>query len=111
MTGLYHTTDIDGITELKPDKQRLRVILSSLDGEEADDANHPDVSLVNDDNGWSLSVYASGIVTLDHLDAADAPPLFMKNVTRDAALGLWLSLAAGQMDALHALPWQKSDEA
>ena len=105
--GLYHTTDLDGISELKPDKQRLRAILASLDSENADAASHPDVSLVNDDNGWSLSVYPSGIVTLDQLDEPDEPPQYMKGVNRDTALGLWLDLAAGRMEAINALPWQK----
>lgn len=107
MMGLYHTTDLDGISELKPDKQRLRTILASLDSENAETASHPDVSLVNDENGWSLSVFASGIVTLDQLDEPDEPPQYMENVNRDTALRLWLDLAAGRMESIIALPWQK----
>lgn len=105
MSGLYHTTDLEGISELKPDKQRLREILATLDQEYATHASHPDVALVNDDNGWSLSVYASGVVTFEQLDQDDAAPRYMKNVSRDAALRLWLNLAAGKIEALNALPW------
>jgi hypothetical protein len=104
--GLYHTTDLDGISELKPNKARMRIILSTLDKLSADAASHPDVSLVNDENGWSLSVYASGIVTFEQLDAADESPRYMKNVSRNKALALWLDLAAGKLKSLNALPWE-----
>lgn len=104
--GLYHTTDLDGISELKPDKARLRVILSTLDKQSAKAASHPDVSLVNDENGWSISVYASGIVTFEQLDAGDESLRYMKNVSRNKALSLWLNLAAGKLESLNALPWE-----
>jgi hypothetical protein len=104
--GLFHTTDLDGVSELKPDKTRLRAILSTLDDAGADDAPHPDVALINDESGWSLSVYVSGIVTFEQLDAADEAPRYMKNVSRDKALRLWLDLAAGRLDSIKALLWE-----
>ncbi|NCG08299.1 MAG: hypothetical protein GWO81_01815 [Verrucomicrobia bacterium] len=104
---LYHTTDLDGISELKPDKARLRAILSTLDQDRSVTASHPDVSLVNDTNGWSLSVFASGIVTFEQLDDPDEAPRYMKNVSRDKALSLWLDLAAGKLKALNAQPWKR----
>ncbi|CAI8260600.1 MAG: Uncharacterised protein [Opitutia bacterium UBA7350] len=107
MSELYHTTDLDGITELKPDKQRLREILTTLDQGNADSASHPDVSLINDENGWSLSVFASGVVAFEQLDQEEDAPFYMKDVSRDTALGLWLNLAAGKIETLLALPWLK----
>ena len=103
--GLYHSTDLDGISILNPNEEQMEAILASLDSEDAEDASHPDVSLVHDTIGWSLSVFISGIVTLDNLDASEANLRYLDNISREEALLLWMKLAAGSIDSLLEHPW------
>lgn len=106
---LYHTTDTDGITELNPPADTMRRLLGSLDGVDADEAEHPDVSLVHDGSGWSLSVFPSGVVTFENLDEPDDMPRFMVGVSRNAALALWLDLSRGCIDHLRSQPWLREE--
>ena len=104
---LFHTTDIDGISELNPTADKMRELLDSLKSPEAAEAEHPDVSLVHDASGWSISVYPSGIVTLDNLDEPDDAPRFMSGLTRNQALELWLELSKGEIQQLTARAWRR----
>ncbi|MFT4901112.1 MAG: hypothetical protein ACI81V_000379 [Lentimonas sp.] len=104
---LYHSTDMDGISELNPDRQLMRRILSSLDSPDAAHADHPDVSLVHDGSGWSLSVFPSGVVTFENLDHDDAEPLYISEVSRNQSLALWEKLSLGDIESLRLLPWQQ----
>lgn len=103
--NLYHSTDMDGVSELNPDRTTLRRILQSLDAPGAADADHPDVSLVHDASGWSLSVFPSGVVTFENLDDEDGAPLHLQQVSRNQALQLWEQLARGDIEDLRAQPW------
>ena len=104
---LYHSTDMYGVSELNPNEATLREILARLDTPDAAEADHPDVSLIHDASGWTLSVFPSGVVTFENLDNADASPLYMSDINRDQALNMWLQLARGEIAALNALPWQE----
>jgi hypothetical protein len=106
---LFHTTDIDGVTELNPTAETMRVLLDSLDAAEAAEAEYPDVSLVHDGTGWSISVFPSGVVTFENLDEPDEMPRFMTEVSRNKALALWLDLSRGRMDHLHSQPWLRDE--
>ena len=106
--SLYHTTDAQGISELNPDADKMREILSSLDSAESAEEEHPDVSLVHDATGWSISVFPSGIITLENLDS-DEPPKFMSDVSRRDSLQLWIDLSKGKITRILSRPWQ-SDE-
>lgn len=106
---LYHTTDIDGITELNPTAKTMRRLLERLDSVEADEAEHPDVSLVHDGSGWSISVFPSGVVTFENLDERDEMPRYMVGMSRNAALALWLDLSCGRIDHLSSQPWLRDE--
>ncbi len=106
---LYHTTDADGISELNPTTEKMRKLLASLDTQGPDEAEHPDVSLVHDDSGWSLSVYPSGVVTFENLDTADDIPRYMSGITRNQALELWLELARGKIQQINSRPWLRDE--
>jgi hypothetical protein len=108
---LYHTTDIDGITELNPPAAKLRALLKSLDSPGAASVDHPDVALVHDPSGWSISVYPSGVVTLENLEDEDADPLYMNKVSRNQAFELWQTLSLGRIEQLRQQPWQRASEA
>jgi hypothetical protein len=103
---LYHTTDTNGISEINPTAEKMLEILNRLDSEEAE---HPDVSLVHDSSGWSLSVFPSGIVTFENLDQVDIPPRFMSGVTRNQALQLWLELSRGKIQQVNSHPWLRDE--
>lgn len=106
---LYHTTDTDGISELNPTVEKMRDLLNSLDDKESEEAEHPDVTLVHDSSGWSLSVYPSGIVTFENLDQDDVPPRFMSGISRNQALQLWLELSRGQIQQVNSHPWLRDE--
>lgn len=102
---LYHTTDAHGISMLNPDIEAMRELLTQLDEPIAEDAEHPDVSLIHDPSGWSLSVFPSGTVTLENFDEEDTHPLYMKNVSRSDALQMWLELSLGEIEKTRKYPW------
>lgn len=106
---LYHTTDADGISELNPDADKMRELLDGLDSGAAHEAEHPDVSLVHDASGWSLSVYPSGVVTFENLDEPDDVPRFMSGVTRNQALELWLELSRGEIRQVNSRAWLRDE--
>lgn len=106
---LYHTTDPDGISELTPTAEKMRELLDRLDEPGMDQMDHPDISLVHDPSGWSLSVFPSGVVTFENLDDTDQPPRFMSGVSRHEALRLWLELSRGQIDQVNSRPWLRDE--
>jgi hypothetical protein len=106
---LYHTTDADGISELNPTVEKMRDLLDGLDTADAYEAEYPDVSLVHDPSGWSLSVYPSGIVTFENLDQPDDAPRFMSGVSRKQALELWLELSRGEIRQVNSRPWLRDE--
>lgn len=105
---LYHTTDAEGISELSPTPEKMRELLNSLDDIDANEPDHPDVSLVHDPSGWSLSVFPSGIITFENLDEPDDVPRHMCHVARNDALALWLELSSGRIDHIKTQPWIRS---
>lgn len=106
---LYHTTDMNGISELNPDAARMEELIAQLDSPDFEDADHPDLALVHDPSGWTLTLYPSGIVTYENLDDEDAQPRFMTGILRPKALQLWKLLARGDIDGLLQLPWLREE--
>ena len=102
---LYHTTDMDGISMLNPDVAALRELLAQLDRVSCDDVDHPDITLIHDPSGWSLSVFPNGTVTFEDLDAPDTHAPYMKNVSRQDSLQLWLELSRGEIEKIQKRPW------
>lgn len=107
---LYHTTDADGVSLLNPDAEAMRELLAKLDEPAAEDAEHPDVSLIHDPSAWIMSVFPGGTVTLENLDADDGPPLYMKDVSRKDALRMWLELSRGEIERVRSRPWVSGEE-
>ena len=102
---LYHTTDMDGVSELNPNEARMEQLIAQLEMPDFEEADHPDLSLVHDTSGWVLTLYPSGIVTYENLDDDDDRPRFMAGILKAKALQLWKSLASGDIDSLKQLPW------
>ena len=108
--NLYHTTDMDGVSMMNPDKKSMRELLAMLDEPESLDEEMPDVSLIHDPSGWSVSVFPSGIVTLENLEDEDVAPLYMNAISRDAALEMWLELSRGEIERVRDRPWQRDSD-
>lgn len=106
---LYHTTDADGISILNPDQAAMRELLERLDDPDADEAEHPDVTLIHDSSAWSVSVFPSGTMTLENLNDADRDPRFMLKVSRAEALKVWLELSRGEIEKIQRRPWISDD--
>ena len=102
---LYHTTDMDGVSELNPNEARMEQLIAQLEMPDFEEADHPDLSLVHDTSGWVLTFYPSSIVTYENLDDDDDRPRFMAGILKAKALQLWKSLARGDIDSLKQLPW------
>ena len=106
IAGSCHATDIDGIAYAAPDVATMRRVLATLD--EADGADHPDVSLVHD-NGWSLSVTEQGTILWENLREPEhvRPIRHLRRAGREKALTLWQALAAGRIEEIEAEPWKR----
>lgn len=104
--ALYHTTDADGISEICPNSRRMREIIAQLDDSESSASEHPDISLIHDESGWSLSLFPSGIALWENLDQGDADTRYIQNVSREKALDLWIKLSRGELDAIEGEPWE-----
>lgn len=107
---LYHSTDADGVSLLNPDTQAMRDLLAQLDDPATEDAEHPDVSLIHDPSGWTLSVFPRGTVTFENLEAEDSPPLYMTGVSRADALQMWLELSRGEIEGLQKRDWLRDED-
>jgi hypothetical protein len=105
---LYHSTDRDGITMVRPSVAAMQAVLEQLNEENAAEADYPEVCLMNDTLGWSLLVYPSAVVSLEIDQAPDSVQhLQLEHCTH--ALKLWKLLAQGNTQALMQYPWQTNE--
>ena len=107
--NLYHTTDMDGISELNPTTARMEALIQQLDMAGLDESDHPDLALVHDASGWTLTLYPSGVVTFENFDDDDNQPRYMTGIKRDKSLQLWKTLARGNIEGLIELPWLRDE--
>ncbi|MGC6455755.1 MAG: hypothetical protein ACON46_04400 [Coraliomargaritaceae bacterium] len=89
----------------------MREIICALDEADAEDPEHPDIALVHDASGWSISLYPSGVATLEKIGEDETPPSFIPNMNRTQAFSLWCQLAEGRIEAIQQLDWKKPREA
>ncbi len=100
----YHTTDPYGVTHIEPDIARMRRVLDLLD--HADDADHPDATLVHE-SGWSITVTAGGTAVLENLENDSQPARIRLGLEKTDALRLWERLAAGDVEGLCEECWDE----
>lgn len=104
--AIYHTTDLDGETELNPDVKTMRAVLASL--RHSGDADFPDVSLVHG-SGWAITVNNHWVAILERSPDDGTPPKVLRLNSLDEALALWNRLAQGDVETLLAEPWQGNE--
>lgn len=105
---LYHSTDRDGITIVRPPVEAMQAVLEQLNEANAAEADYPEVCLMNDTVGWTLLVYPSAIVSLE-IDQADNNSQYLQLEHCTDALKLWKLLAEGNIQALMQYPWQANE--
>jgi hypothetical protein len=96
----YFAYDRMGGSIQRPDESKMRELLASVS---ANDPEHPDVSLNNED-GWALSYGPSQTLIFQNVETG-AGPWHMKEISIEQALALWKLLALGQVPALQENPW------
>ena len=94
--------DVMGGTVDEPGPETMRRVLDGL--VEADD-EHPDVSMTHE-SGWCLSAFRGGLLVWENPDDDSLGPGEMREVAREEILRLFGLLAAGDVAAVEALPWQ-----
>jgi hypothetical protein len=82
-----------GDSQENPTVEEMRAALAELD---TPDVEHPSTWL-SDDDGWTVDVYASGLVMFSHEFENICE---RQGVTRDQALNLWLLLQQGRRDEI-----------
>ena len=97
----YHATDRMGATVQEPSESVMQELLVSL---ESADTEHPDVSLVHESE-WCISIFGSGLAVFENVETGEGP-WHMQGVSVSAALELWRTLAAGQIEQLKARHWE-----
>lgn len=95
---MFTITHLTGAME--PGRLRLlRGLIAELDGS---DNEHPDVSVTHE-SGWSLSMYDSGRLVLEHMEA-DIEPTHCFLATGDQLVAA-TAVALGYAEKLSDWPW------
>jgi hypothetical protein len=102
----FHIVTRRGNTVRSPSRDHMIAALNELD---EDDPEHPDCWLTHE-AGWTLSVFAGGRIVFAN-DEEDTPSRHLPHVSRERALRMWLSLAAGDLASLEAEDWHEGSHA
>lgn len=80
----------------------LDSLVAELD--EADDAEHPDVSVTHE-SGWALSAFSSGLVVWENIEG-DGPAVHRASMDRVEVRRLFGLLASDDVEAVAAMAWE-----
>jgi hypothetical protein len=97
----YHSTDVNGVTLINPDKRAMREIICSVF--DADDSDYPDVSLMHE-SGWTLVYSDTKTLLLENAEKEDGIR-FMREVSPADTLKYWVLLSQGKIKSLLSLQW------
>jgi hypothetical protein len=87
-----------------PPLAELDALLAELDSY-PDDHEHPNVSVVHESD-WAISVYTSGLVTLENVEDLEVEPRHLFPNSRGEVRDMLEALAEGRLDEVFAAPWQ-----
>ena len=96
----YHVFTRWGSDHSCPTPEQMREVLAELD---ADDIEHPSVSLTHDLE-WCLAACPGGLLVWENLEADDQAR-HLNDVARERVLTLWIRLAEGRLAEIEAEPW------
>ena len=86
-----------------PTPPEMQAALAEL---KAHDPEHPDCYLTHDESGWTLAAFGSGLLVWENYTAPEAGARHIRT-THTLTLKHWEALAAGHVDQIEALPWQR----
>ena len=86
-----------------PTRGDMEKALAELD---ADDDEHPDCWVTDDESSWTLSAFGSGLVIWERITDDERRPRHMRGISRQQVMGLWEALAAGRIADVEAQPWR-----
>lgn len=98
MFSIIHT---DGSGDENPPVERLAALYDEL---HSANREHGDVTVVDDDTGWSMSAHRDGRLVFEHLGKGGER--HMIPVAKQRVLELWRRLIDGDIDGLLAEPWK-----
>ena len=81
--------------------EALPALIAELDGA---DGEHTDVS-IEDDSGWGLSAYATGLVIWENIDDNGVPAQQMTDVSREEMVEMFMEIANGNIEAVASRRW------
>jgi hypothetical protein len=96
----FHIYNRWGHGEDNPTIERMREVLGELDVE---DEEHNSASLTHDSE-WCLEAFPSGLVIWGHLEGNSEK--YLRGVSREKILELWIKLSKGEIAAVDSEPWQ-----
>jgi len=97
----YGIRHLDGSGEDDPPISTFEALYSEL---QRADGEHNDVAVIDDDTGWCITAYPSGLVIFQSL--ADGSAYHMRNMDRVTTIRLWTLLARGAIEDIRKLPWE-----
>lgn len=68
------------------------------------DGEHNDVAVIDDDTGWCITAYPSGLVIFQCL--ADGIAFHMRGIDKLQVIQMWMQLSRGDLDGVRKLPWK-----
>jgi hypothetical protein len=68
------------------------------------DGEHNDAAVIDDDTGWCVTAYPSGLVIFQCL--ADGSAFHCRDVIEDDVIRMWTELANGRFEDLRRWPWK-----
>jgi len=98
----YQVTDQNGITTLRPDHKKMVFVVQQM--YRANEEDFVEVTLTHA-SGVAVSLYPNGTAVLDTPDSNTYS--ILEDLTMNEQLMLWVQLAAGNIDSLNKLDWQK----
>lgn len=97
----YVVTHNTGAMQADPGLDALPGLLDEL---AFSDQNNPDVA-VSDERGPTLSVFGSGRVVYEDVEAEQGEPRHLDGLSREQTLQLLTALAEGRLDDVESQPW------
>ena len=97
----YCISHLDGSSEDDAPTSSFESLYDELSGA---DGEHIDVAVIDDDTGWCIAAYSSGLVIFQSL--ANGTGFHMRDVDKSQVLQMWMQLAHGDLDGVRKLPWK-----
>jgi hypothetical protein len=102
MTMGYGVRHLDGTSDDDAPTSSFYILYDEL---RRADGEHNDVSVIDDDTGWCITAFPSGLVIFQCL--ADGSAFHMRDVEKPQVIQMWMQLAQGALDEVRQFPWKK----